>query len=60
MKDYREIQDKIFELQASQNKKNKKYLQFQIDILTWVLDQSDTLPISVEELKKDGINIEFG
>ena len=64
MRTTQEIQGKIFELQTVNNKKNKKYLQFQIDILNWVLEESNTSfvcdDISTEELQKDGINIEFG
>jgi len=60
MKTVQEIQDRIFELQTINNKKNKKYLQFQIDILIWVLEESNTSFVCTEELQKDGINIEFG
>ena len=60
MKTSQEIQAKIYELQTTQIKKNKKYLQFQIDILNWVLQLSTEISISPEELQKDGINIEFG
>ena len=60
MKTLQEIQDKIFELQTIQNKKDKKYLQFKIDMLNWVLEKSNTCVVSTDELQKDGINIEFG
>jgi len=60
MRTFQEVQDKMFELQVLINEKNKKYLQFQIDILNWVLDESNTSSVSTEELQKDGINIEFG
>jgi len=60
VKTSQEIQAKIYELQTTQIKKNKKYLQFQIDILNWVLQLSTEISISPEELQKDGINIEFG
>ena len=61
MRSDQEIQDKIFELnKILNNNKNKNYLQFQIDILKWVLDESDVSFASTEELQKDGINIEFG
>ena len=56
MKTVKEIQDKIFELQNS----NEKYSALQIEILNWVLEKSNTCFVSTEELQKDGINIEFG
>lgn len=60
MKTHIEVQDKILEIQVQYNKKSKIYLQYQIDILNWVLEQSDTSSVSTEEVQKDGINIEFG
>ena len=60
MKTSQEIQAKIYELQTTQIKKNKKYIQFQIEILNWVLQSSTEISVSTEELQKDGINIEFG
>jgi len=60
VKTSQEIQAKIYELQTTQIKKNKKYIQFQIEILNWVLQSSTEISVSTEELQKDGINIEFG
>lgn len=58
MRSQQEIQDKLIELQIQLNKKNKKYLEAQIDILNWVLEGNEE--ISLDELQKDGFNIEFG
>jgi hypothetical protein len=60
MRTEQEIQDKIYELYTKQNKKNKNYLQFQIDILNWTLEKSDVQSICTVDLQKEGINIEFG
>jgi len=60
MKTTQEIQDRIFELQTQSNKKNKKWIELQIHTLNWVLDGDNAYFITVEELQKDGINIEFG
>jgi len=56
MKTTQEIQDKIIELQNS----NKKYIKRQVEILEWVLEESNTTSVTLLELQKDGINIEFG
>ena len=60
MKTVMEIQDRILELQIALHKKHSKYLQGQIEILGWALEQSSEQAISTEELQKDGVNIEFG
>lgn len=63
MKTAKEIQDRILELTAKINKKNKKSIEFQINSLNWVLDGDNAYFVyetSPEELQKDGINIEFG
>lgn len=58
MQSQQEIQDKLIELQIQLNKKNKNYIQAQIDILNWVLENDEE--ISLEELQKDGFNVDFG
>jgi len=56
MRTTQEIQDKIFELQNS----NKKYITRQVEMLKWVLEESNTTSVTTSEIQKDGINIEFG